>query len=323
MSGAPPTSRSSTCENFQLKTIVVVLASDVQAEPMAITIQMATTGEELFTEPIHRGNESRVWELRLRFWEKYKSTPFFGWVFFHERRIVDDAALVSAYSSDPYTESIIFHVVVRELRPPTKDEEIAVRDCIQLRHRCHLWTVLSKGIFMASLLRQGTAWEATLVKAITADYPPTFDIGPLPDSVTTLLLAQCDPNIVGHPSLSPLGTAIRRGEERVVEVLLQFQADPHLKEEREELPLILAIARRATNCVKLLLDYRADPYITMSAPSLGPHGAIARRSRYVTTMEIATSYPASPDIVALLRTAMEKDTQRQVQQHNHPPFEAS
>ena len=108
----------------------------------------------------------------------------------------------------------------------------------------------------------------------------------------------------------------------MVGVLLQFQADPHLKEEREELPLILAIARRATNCVKLLLDYQADPYITMSAPSLGPHGAIARRSRYVTTMEIATSYPASPDIVALLRTAMEKDTPRQDQQHNRPPFEA-
>ena len=274
---------------------------------MAIVVQMATTGKELFTESIHRGNDLRVWELRLRFWEKYKSTPFFGWVFLHERRMVDDAALVSAYSSAPDTDSIIFHVVVRELRPPTKDEEIAVRDCIQLRHRSHLWTILSKGILMASLLRQGTAWEATLVKAITADYPPTFDIGPLPDSVTTLLLAQCDPNIIGNPSLSPLGTAIRRGEERTVEVLLQFQADPHLKEEREEPPLILAIARRATNCVKLLLDYRADPRTTTSAPMLGPHGAKASQRRYATTMEIAASHPASPDIVALLRTAMKRD----------------
>ena len=44
------------CENFQLKTIVVVLSSNVQGELMAITIQMATTGEELFTEPIYRGN---------------------------------------------------------------------------------------------------------------------------------------------------------------------------------------------------------------------------------------------------------------------------
>ena len=171
---------------------------------------------------------------------------------------------------------------------------------------------------MTSLLRRGTALEATLVKAITADYPPTFDIGPLPDSVTTLLLVQCDPNIIGNPSLSPLGTAIRRGEERTVEVLLQFQAEPHLKEEREEPPLILAIARRATNCVKILLDYRADPRTTMSAPMPGPLGVKASHNRHATAMEIATSYPASPDIVALLRTAMEKDTHRQVQQHNHP-----
>ena len=78
-------------------------------------------------------------------------------------------------------------------------------------------------------LSRGTAWEATLVKAINVDYPPTFDTGPLPDSLTTLLLAQCDPNVIGHPSLSPLGTAVRRGEERTVEVLLQYQADPQLK----------------------------------------------------------------------------------------------
>ena len=109
---------------------------------------------------------------------------------------------------------------------------------------------------MPSLVRRGTAWEATLVKVITADYPPTFDVGPLPGCLTALMLARCDPNIIGNPSLSPLGTAIRRGEERTVEVLLQFQADPHLKEAREEQPLIIAIARRATNCVKLLLEYR-------------------------------------------------------------------
>ena len=181
------------------------------------------------------------------------------------------------------------------------------RDCIQLRHRSHLWMILSTGILMTSLLRRGTAWEATLVKAITADYPPIFYIGPLPDSLTTLLLAQYDPNITGNPSLSPLGTAIRRGEERTVEVLLQFQADPHLKEEREELPLIIAIARRATNCVKILLDYRADPRTTMSAPMPGPHGVKASHNRHATAMEIAASHPASPEIVALLLTAMERD----------------
>ena len=102
------------------------------------------------------------------------------------------------------------------------EEEIAIRDCIQLRHRSHLWATLSKGILMPSLLPRGTALEATLVKAIHADYPPIFDTGPLPDNVTALLLAQCDPNVLGAPSFSPLGAAVRRGEERTVEVLLQY-----------------------------------------------------------------------------------------------------
>ena len=124
--------------------------------------------------------------------------------------------------------------------------------------------------------------------------------------MTALLLAQCDPNVIGNPSLSPLGTAVRRGEERTVEVLLQHQADPQLREERKELPLIIAIARGATKCVKILLDYRADPRSTMSAPAPGPHGIKSSHNRHATALEIAASHPASPDIVALLQTAMDR-----------------
>ena len=111
-----------------------------------------------------------MWELRLRFCHKYESAPFFGWVFFHEQQVVDDAALVSTYRKDPQSGSIIFHVVVRKLRPPTQEEANTVDDCIQLRHRSHLWAALSKGILMPSLMRRGTALVATLVKAITVDY---------------------------------------------------------------------------------------------------------------------------------------------------------
>ena len=107
---------------------------------------------------------------------------------------------------------------------------------------------MSKGISMTSTLPRGTARESTLVRAIKADYPPTFDDGPLPDSLTTLLLAKCDPNVIGSPSLSPLGTAIRRGEDRTVEVLLQYQADPQLREDSRELPLIIAIKKSNQVC---------------------------------------------------------------------------
>ena len=96
-----------------------------------------------------------------------------------------------------------------------------------------------------------------------------FDDGPLPDSLTTLLLAKCDPNTMGTPPLLPLGAAIRRGEERTVELLLQYQADPQLREHAREVPLLIAIAKGATNCVKILLDHRADPCSTASLPTAG------------------------------------------------------
>ena len=99
---------------------------------------------------------------------------------------------------------------------------------------------------MTSTLPRGTARESTLVLAIKADYPPMFDDGPLPDSLTTLLLAKCDPNIMGTPPLLPLGAAIRRGEERTVELLLQYQADPQLREHAQEVPLLIAIAKGAS-----------------------------------------------------------------------------
>ena len=240
---------------------------------MSISIRLATTGKELFTESYSPSANLRVWELRRHFWQAENTAAFFAWTLFYDHQLVEDAALVSAYCGDPPSENIIFHAICRELRPPTKEENIAIGDCIQQRQRSHLWTILSKGIVLTSLVPKGTALEALLVKAINADYPPTYDTGPLPDCVTMLLLAQCDPNIRGNPSLSPLGTAIRRGEEHTVEVLLQFQADPQLREEREELPLIIAIARGATKCVKILLDYWADPRPQCRRPLKDPMGS--------------------------------------------------
>ena len=270
---------------------------------MVISIRLATTGEVLFTEAYDPLDDLRVWELRMRFCRAVKNTAFFAWIFFHEQVLVDDAAFVSAYMEDPHAaESIVFHAIVRQLRPPTEEEEIAIGDCLQLRHRSHLWNLMSQGIAMTSLLPRGTAWEATLVRAIKADYPPTYDAGPLPDSLTTLLLAECDPNVIGSPSLSPLGAAIRRGEDRSVEVLLQHRADPQLREDSRDLPLLIAIPRGSTECVKILLNYRADPYAVMSAPAPGPHGIKPIHTRHTTAMELAASSPA---IVTLLRTAME------------------
>ena len=89
---------------------------------------MATTGEQLFTQSIDTASDIRMWELRLHFCHKYESPPFFSWVFFHEQQVVDDAALVSDCMDYPQSESITFHVVVRELRPPTQEEAIVIED---------------------------------------------------------------------------------------------------------------------------------------------------------------------------------------------------
>ena len=267
---------------------------------MAIVVRLATTGEVLYTIPYSAIDELRVWELRLRLCETLKSTAFFSWILLHDQELAEDTTFVSAYHRETCPESILFHAVIRELRPPTEEEELAIRDCIQLRRRSQLWNIMSKGLLMTSTLPRGTAKESTLVMAIKADYPPVFDDGPLPDSLTTLLLAKCDPNVIGTPPLLPLGAAIRRGEERTVELLLQYQADPQLREHSREVPLLIAIAKGATKCVKILLDYRADPTSTASTAEY----PVQRSSKgwCKTAIEVATPFP---EIVALLRTALE------------------
>ena len=92
---------------------------------------------------------------------------------------------------------------------------------------------MSRGIHITSTLPRGTARESTLVRAIETDYPPMFDDGSLPDILTSLLLALYDPNNQGAPPRSPLGLAIRRGEERIVELLLQYRA---VREHAHETP---------------------------------------------------------------------------------------
>ena len=138
---------------------------------MSISIRLATTGKELFTEAYNPSVNLRVWELRMHFWQAVNITAFFAWTFFYDHELVEDAALVSAYCGDLPSEDIIFHAICRELRPPTKEEKIAIGDCIQLRHRSHLWTILSKGLFITSLVPRGTALEALLVKAINTHQP--------------------------------------------------------------------------------------------------------------------------------------------------------
>ena len=147
----------------------------------------------------------------------------------------------------------------------------------------------------------GTARESTLIRAITTRPFPEYDVGPLPDIVTTLLLAMCDPNDQGAPPRSTLEVAIRRNDASLLELLLQHRADPQLREAGQEFPIIVAASRGALSCVQILLAYGADPCATEQVPSAdrsGPGPLIHRRK---TAIDVASTCPS---IVEALQTAI-------------------
>ena len=176
-------------------------------------------------------------------------------------------SLVADYNDDSSEGKLKLYLILRELRPPTDEERRAIINGIELRHRSFLWTIMSRGVQMTSTIPAGTARESILVRAITTRPFPEYDVGPLPDIVTTLLLAMCDPNEQGAPPRSPLGIVIRRDEAHLVELLLQHQANPQLRELGQELPIIVAASRGALRCVQILLAYGADPCATEFLPS--------------------------------------------------------
>ena len=77
---------------------------------------------------------------------------------------------------------------------------------------------------MTSTIPAGTARESTLVRAITTRPFPEYDVGPLPDIVTTLLLAMCDPNDQGlGPTVTDLAS-----EDRALLLLLRAHQSSHM-----------------------------------------------------------------------------------------------
>ena len=113
------------------------VAALAQSVGMAISVRLATTGELLYTMAYKSIDDLRVWELRQHLCQALKSTAFFSWILFHDQVLVDDAALVSAYPEEPRGKIILFHAVLRELRPPTEEEEMAIRS--------QLWNIMSRG----------------------------------------------------------------------------------------------------------------------------------------------------------------------------------
>ena len=154
---------------------------------------------------------------------------------------------------------------------------------------------------MTSTIPAGTVRESTLIRAITTRPFPEYDVGPLPDIVTTLLLAMCDPNDQGAPPRSTLEEAIRRNDASLLELLLQYRADPQLREAGQEFPIIVAASRGALSCVQILLAYGADPGATEQIPSAELPEQMFSIVRRKTAIEVASTCPSN---VEALQTAI-------------------
>ena len=62
----------------------------------------------------------------------------------------------------------------------------------------------------------------------------------LPDTMLTLLLANCDPNELGSQGISPLCQALKFGDARAVSQLLRHHANPLCELDHSE-PILVAV----------------------------------------------------------------------------------
>ena len=268
---------------------------------MEVLVSLATTGEQVYSTAFSEVQDRHVWELRLQICRELASAPYFSFVLFREQDLLDDTATLGAYVESGLEGVLHLQLIIRELRPPTDEERRTIISGIEMKHRSLLWSIMSRGVQMTSTIPAGTARESTLVRAITTRPFPEYDVGSLPDIVTTLLLAMCDPNDQGAPPRSTLELAIRHDDASLLELLLQFQADPQLREAGQDFPIIVAASRGATSCVQILLAYGADPCSTEQIPSMDRSrpGPPVRRCK--TAMDVASPCPS---IVKALQTAI-------------------
>ena len=270
-------------------------------DDMEVQVSLATTGERVYSSAYSEVNDLRVWELRLHICHELAITKYFSVMLFRGLDLLDDTSLVAEYTEAAHEGTLQVQLIVRELRPPTDEERRAIINGIELKHRSFLWSIMSRGVQMTSTIPAGTARENTLIRAITTRPFPEYDVGPLPDIVTTLLLAMCDPNDQGAPPRSTLEVAIRRNDASLLELLLQYRADPQLREAGQELPIIVAASRGTLSCVQILLAYGADPCATEQLPSAELPGQMFSIVRRKTAIDVASSHPS---IVEALQTAI-------------------
>ena len=198
-----------------------------------------------------------MWELKQHFCLVGESDEYFAWQLYDDKRLLKDHYFVANIANNAETELSLF-AIKRRLRPPTLDEEADILYYVSICHRRKLWRLVSQGIEVKSVAGKSDK-TCTLVRAIEANYVEPSENYSFPDTVQTLLWAQCDPNQCGADQRLPLNQAIRSGDDRAVEQLLRAKANPRRAEKGQESPLLLAVLAGAPSYVRLLLQYRAVP----------------------------------------------------------------
>ena len=174
---------------------------------MRIVIRLALSGETLYERESVAGEEMRAWELKQYFC--ISSNEYFAWRLSDDYRLLQDHYLVANVAKNVRTELSLL-AIKRLLRPPTLDETADILYYVSIRHRRKLWKLVSQGIEVQSVAGKSDK-ICNLVRAIEANYVETSENYSFPDTVQTLLWAQCDPNQCGVDQRLPLSQAIRSG----------------------------------------------------------------------------------------------------------------
>ena len=112
-----------------------------------------------------------------------------------------------------------------------------------------------------------------------------------------LLWACCSPHDYGMPEVSPLGEALRSGDDIVVSLLLQHRANPSRREEGGNDPIFLAIQMNSAENIHRLLQYNANPRSREAVPSEDGSGGRRRILRRRTALEAAASLPRCRQVI--------------------------
>ena len=233
----------------------------------------------------------RGWEFRGWLCEAICCAQYFSLILLVQQLLLCDMACLGDYAEG---NVLTIYVLRRSKANPTDSNLQQVTAALRSSDRFRLWSVLSQGIHMRTLLpAPSNSMEriSPLVLAIQSRHQEYPDQGQeLPNTIQALLWACCSPHDFGMPEMSPLCEALRAGDDEIVLLLLQYRASPSRREEGNNDPIFVAIQMGSAENVRRLLQSSADPRSREAVPSREGHAG-RRRLKRRTALEAAAAHP--------------------------------